>query len=261
MSEQHIRVDYLARVEGEGALKITVKDSQVVDLRLDIFEPPRFFEAFLRGRSFHEVVDKKGKGDGLFINTSGVGVIEHDLPVSPSAIQVGDAVILSGDIGRHGIAIMAARESLQFETEIESDCAPLHQLTSALFEHGIAVHCLRDLTRGGLATALLELAETSGTHIVIHEDHIAVRDDVSGACEILGLDPLYVANEGRFVAFVPAHEAERALEILRSRSTETVPAIIGEVEATPRGHVTLRSRLGTSRFLHMLSGEQLPRIC
>ncbi len=207
-----------------------------------------------------KVVDK-GKGDGLFINTSGVGVIEHDLPVSPSAIQVGDAVILSGDIGRHGIAIMAARESLQFETEIESDCAPLHQLTSALFEHGIAVHCLRDLTRGGLATALLELAETSGTHIVIHEDHIAVRDDVRGACEILGLDPLYVANEGRFVAFVPAHEAERALELLRSRAMETVPAIIGEVEATPRGHVTLRSRLGTSRFLHMLSGEQLPRIC
>jgi hydrogenase expression/formation protein HypE len=205
-----------------------------------------------------KVVDK-GKGDGIFINTAGIGIIEHDLAISPKIVRPGDLILLNGDVGRHGIAIMAVREGLSFESAIESDCAPLAEVVLKLIEAGIELHCLRDLTRGGLASALNEIAQTAQVHITIDESAVPVREDVQGACEILGLDPLYVANEGRFIAFVAPQDAERALEILRTFSSEAT--LIGQVLAEPKGLVTLTSRIGAQRILDMLSGEQLPRIC
>jgi hydrogenase expression/formation protein HypE len=207
-----------------------------------------------------KVVDK-GKGDGIFVNTAGIGAVEHDLNIAPSAVRPGDAVLLSGDIGRHGIAIMTVREGLSFETLIESDCAPLWEPVAALLEAGIEIHCLRDLTRGGLSSGLIEIAETARVRVSIEEVLVPVREDVAGACEILGLDPLYLANEGRFVAFVPEHETTRALEVLRSHSVSSGAIRIGQVLEKPAGLVTMRSRLGTERLIDMLSGEQLPRIC
>jgi hydrogenase expression/formation protein HypE len=207
-----------------------------------------------------KVVDR-GKGDGVFVNTAGIGVIEHDLPILPSSIQPGDAIILSGDIGRHGMAIMAVREGLQFESTIESDCAPLWSAVSRLIDGGIDVHCLRDITRGGLSTALCELAEKAGLSISITEASLKVRDDVRGACEILGLDPMYVANEGRFIAFVPASDAERAVELLQQEPVSSKAFIVGTTKSGDAGLVTMKSQIGTDRIIDMLSGEQLPRIC
>lgn len=207
-----------------------------------------------------KVVDR-GKGDGIFINTAGIGVIEHNLAISPANVRPGDAVIVSGDLGRHGIAIMAVREGLEFETTIESDSAAVSGLVQQLITAGIEVHCLRDLTRGGLASALNEIAEAAAVSMLVSESSIAVREDVQGACEILGFDPLYVANEGRFVAFVPAKEARRALDIMQSDPLGQNSAIVGTVQQSPPGLVTLESRIGATRILDMLSGEQLPRIC
>lgn len=207
-----------------------------------------------------KVVDR-GKGDEIFINTAGVGVVEHDLIIAPNSVQPGDAVILSGDLGRHGIAIMAAREGLEFETVIESDCAPLASIIGAIFAAGIEVHCLRDLTRGGLASALVEIAETSGFAINISEQAIEVREDVRGACEILGFDPMYLANEGRFIAFVPADQAKRVADIIDLFSQGTAACVIGFVEDIRSGTVTMRSLIGATRIVDMFSGEQLPRIC
>lgn len=207
-----------------------------------------------------KVVDK-GKGDGLFINTTGIGVIEHALSIAPTSVQPSDAVIVSGDLGRHGMAIMAVREGLQFETTIESDSAPVHGPVSALLAAGIEVHCLRDLTRGGLASALNEIAEAAGVRIDVEEKAIPVREDVHAACEMLGLDPLHVANEGRFVAFVAARDARRALEILKVHEVSANAAQIGSVGEKAAALVTLKSRIGVSRILDMPSGEQLPRIC
>lgn len=207
-----------------------------------------------------KVVDR-GKGDGLFINTAGVGLIEHDLEIGPASVRPGDAVILSGDIGRHGIAIMAQREGLAFESTIESDCAPLLEPVQRLLDAGVAVRCLRDLTRGGLGSALIEIAEAARLHVHIDERAVPVREDVRAACEILGLDPLYVANEGRFAAFVAPEDADRALEILRALPVTAGAARIGEVRADRAGRVTLRSVIGVDRVMDMLSGEQLPRIC
>ncbi|TVR20868.1 MAG: hydrogenase expression/formation protein HypE [Anaerolineaceae bacterium] len=201
-----------------------------------------------------KVVDK-GKGDGIFINTAGVGVLTHDLNISPLAVRPDDAVILSGDIGRHGIAIMAAREGLSFESTIESDCAPLADSVLALLDAGIDVHCLRDLTRGGLASALVEIASAGGVQVAVDEAIIPVNEDVRGACEILGLDPLYVANEGRYVAFVPPHQAQAACAIMGDSA-----CIIGHVQSGA-GRVVMRSVIGADRLIDMLSGEQLPRIC
>lgn len=207
-----------------------------------------------------KVVDK-GKGDGIFINTAGIGIIEHSLRIAPQSIQAGDALLLSGDLGRHGIAIMAVREGLSFESAIASDCAPLADLVMELLDAQIEIHCLRDLTRGGLASALNEIAQTATVTISIDESAIPVREDVQGACEILGLDPLYVANEGRFVAFVAPADAERALDILRADPLGEQAALIGQVTQEAAGLVTLKSRIGAQRILDMLSGEQLPRIC
>ena len=207
-------------------------------------------------------VVERGKGDGIFINTSGIGSIEHDLTIAPASVREGDAVILSGDVGRHGISVLAVREGLAFETEIESDSAPVVAPVLDLLRAGLEVHCLRDLTRGGLATVLVEIAETAGIHIRIDEDAVPVREDVQGACEILGFDPLYVANEGRFVCFVPASEAERAAGILRSHAVSAGARLIGSVAPGGKpGRVTMRSKIGATRIVDMLSGEQLPRIC
>ena len=207
-----------------------------------------------------KVVDK-GKGDGLFINTTGIGVIEHALTISPQNVQPGDAVIISGDLGRHGMAIMAVREGLEFESAIESDSAPVHGPALALLEGGIEIHCMRDLTRGGLASALNEIAEAAGVKIAIEQKAIPVREDVHAACEMLGLDPLHVANEGRFVAFVAAPDAERAAKILQQHDVSANAAFIGKVVEKAAPLVTLRSTIGASRILDMPSGEQLPRIC
>ena len=207
-----------------------------------------------------KVVDR-GKGDEIFINTAGVGVIEHDRTISPGSVQSGDAIILSGDLGRHGIAIMAAREGLEFETVIESDCAPLADTVSGLLAAGIDVHCLRDLTRGGLASALVEIAEASGLAINIEERAINVREDVRGACEILGFDPLYLANEGRFIAFVAPADAQRAIDVINSHTDDTTASVVGFVENEGSRSVTMTSLIGASRIVDMFSGEQLPRIC
>ncbi|MDJ0598499.1 MAG: hydrogenase expression/formation protein HypE [Crocosphaera sp.] len=207
-----------------------------------------------------KVVDR-GKGDGLFINTAGVGIIEHNQTIAPQFVQPGDAILISGDIGRHGISIMAVREGLELETTIESDCAPLHNIVLEMLNQGIEIHCLRDLTRGGLASALNEIATSAKVTINIKERAISVREDVQGACEILGFDPLYVANEGRFVAFIPQNSVKNALEIMKSFSQEA--SVIGEVtgQGTGMGLVTLESKIGSQRIVDMLSGEQLPRIC
>jgi len=206
-----------------------------------------------------KVVDR-GKGDGLFINTAGVGVVVAPQPVEPGRIRPGDAVLLSGDIGRHGIAIMASREGLAFETAIESDCAPLAGPVLALLAAGVEVHCLRDLTRGGLGAALIEIARTAGRRIEITEPAIPIRPDVAAACELLGLDPLFVANEGRFVAFIPSHDAARAQAVLQAAPAAAGTGCIGRVGAAG-DEVILTGPLGTARVLDLPSGEQLPRIC
>jgi hydrogenase expression/formation protein HypE len=207
-----------------------------------------------------KVVDK-GHGDGIFINTSGIGIIECEQLISPVAIRPGDVVILSGDIGRHGIAVMSAREGLGFESTIESDTVALSVPILSMIEARIEVHCLRDPTRGGVATTLIEIAQTAGLGINIDETAIPISDGVRGACEILGFDPLYVANEGRFVAFVPAKDQHRVLEILRADPRCRDACVIGTVAAEKSGMVTSTTSIGGRRVLDMFSGEQLPRIC
>jgi len=206
-------------------------------------------------------VVERGKGDGIYVNTAGIGWVEHALVVAPRSVRAGDVVLLSGDIGRHGMAILAQREGLAFESSIESDSAVLWPAVEALLGAGVAVHCLRDLTRGGLATAVIEIAEAAGLAVTLEEHAVPVTEPVRGACEILGLDPCYVANEGRFVAFVPAAQTELALSVLARTAPGGPPARIGEVRAAPAGEVTLRSVVGVDRILDRLSGEQLPRIC
>ena len=207
-----------------------------------------------------KVVDK-GKGDGLFLNTAGIGAVVAPKPVGPESVRPGDAVLVSGDLGAHGIAILSVRNGLEFEGAVRSDTAPLWPAVEALLEAGIEVHCLRDLTRGGLSSALNEIASVARLRITVEEVLIPVSDVVRGACELLGLDPLYVANEGRFVAFVPGSEADHALEVLRSQPVAAGVVHAGTVHENPTGIVTLRSRVGGNRVLDMLSGEQLPRIC
>ncbi len=207
-------------------------------------------------------VVEQGHGDGLFINTAGVGVFTHDRVIAPSRVQPGDVIVISGDIGRHGMAIMAVREGLAFEGALQSDCAPLGSVVETLLEAGIDVHCLRDLTRGGLATALVEIAEAARVHSTIDESAIPVTEEVQGACELLGLDPLYVANEGRCIAYVAAADAPRALALWRAHAFSAGAAVIGRVaEPEAAGLVTMTSRIGARRLIGRLSGEQLPRIC
>ncbi len=208
-----------------------------------------------------KVVDR-GKGDGIFINTAGIGIIEHQQAILPKSVQPDDMILLSGDIGRHGMAIMAVREGLEFETTIESDTAPLASEILKLLEAGIEIHCLRDLTRGGLTSAVNEIALSAGIKMHLDEQAIEIREDVKGVCEILGLDPLYVANEGRFIAFVPPSFAEQTLNILKKHNNQAqIIGQVGEKSSQKVGLVTLKSSIGATRILDMLSGEQLPRIC
>lgn len=206
-------------------------------------------------------VVERGKCDKLFINSAGVGVVEHDLDIGPSSIRTGDKIIINGDIGRHGIAVMSEREGLSFQSDIESDCAPLAKAVLRMLDAGIEVHCLRDLTRGGLATSLVEISQTSGYNLRLNESSIPVRDDVRGACEFLGLDPMYVANEGRFVTFVPGDNSDEAMEIINSESPDTSSSVIGSVGEKSGALVLIQSIIGAERIVEMLSGEQLPRIC
>ena len=207
-----------------------------------------------------KVVDQ-GHGDGIYVNTSGIGVIESKARIEPASVQPGDAVLLSGEIGAHGIAVLSVREGLEFESPILSDTASLWPAVSALLEAGIEIHCLRDLTRGGLASALNEIAKSRGVEITIDEDVISVPENVHGACEILGLDPLYVANEGRMVIFLPANQVTPALNVLHNLEVSKGAVRIGEVGDESGHSVVLRSAIGGSRVVDLLSGEQLPRIC
>jgi hydrogenase expression/formation protein HypE len=207
-----------------------------------------------------KVVDR-GKGDKIFVNTSGVGVIAEGIDVSSKRATAGDQIILSGAIAVHGIAIMSVREGLEFSTEIESDTAPLNELVQAMFRASKHIHVLRDPTRGGVASALNEIAESSNVGIVISETSVPLTEGVRGACEILGLDPLYVANEGKLLAFVSAGDSAKVLEAMRAHPLGTEAAVIGEVTNGHPGTVIMKSRIGGSRVVDMLSGEQLPRIC
>jgi hydrogenase expression/formation protein HypE len=197
-----------------------------------------------------KVVDK-GKGDAIFINTTGVGLVVAGNPIGPNEVRIGDAVIVSGDLGSHGIAILSVREGLEFEGAVRSDTASLWP----------AVHCMRDLTRGGLSSALNEIASIAGVRIGLDEALIPVSEVVRGACELLGLDPLYVANEGRFAIFVAQPDAARTLAILHLQAVSAGAVQVGSVHEDRHGLVTVRSRIGGNRVLDMMSGEQLPRIC
>ena len=205
-------------------------------------------------------VVERGCGDGVFISTTGIGELVSEATIGPEAIAVGDVVLVSGPVGDHGVAVLAARERLEFDPPLVSDAGPVHVPVLALLEAGVAVHCLRDPTRGGLASVLAELAEARGLAVDLREPAIPVRETVADACELLGLDPLYVACEGRFVAFVPAAEAERALAICRAHGCVDA-AVIGAVGEAPAGTVVLETATGSRRVLDLLSGEQLPRIC
>jgi len=206
-------------------------------------------------------VVEKGSGDGLFINTTGLGLVPEGVSLSADQARPGDAILLSGSLGDHGIAILAQREGLDFESSIGSDSAPLHTLVAAMLEATGEIHCLRDPTRGGLSSALNEIAAQARVGMEIDERAIPVREEVKGACELLGLDPLYVANEGKLVAIVPAGAAQAVLAAMRAYPLGRQSEIIGTVTEAHPGLVALRTLLGTSRIVDMLAGDQLPRIC
>ncbi|MGZ5031225.1 MAG: hydrogenase expression/formation protein HypE [Methylobacter sp.] len=208
-----------------------------------------------------KVVDH-GSGDGVYINTAGIGLIGDNVNVLPANIQAGDSIIINSDIARHGIAIMLERESMNFDSSIASDCADLSGLVMELLQAGIDIHCMRDLTRGGLASCLIELAATSHHAIEISEAALPIHQDVNSACEILGFDPLYIANEGCFALFVPEAQTEQILDALHRHPLGKQACRIGQVKAAhQQGAVTLQTAMGISRVLDLLSGEQLPRIC
>ncbi len=206
-------------------------------------------------------VVNKGKGDGIFINTSGIGIIKDRIDISPSRVKIGDKVILSGPIGNHGISIMGERNGLTFEPPVLSDTAPLNSLVRDMLKITKKVHAMRDPTRGGLATTLKEFATDSGYCIVIEEKLIPVPSGVKGACELLGLDPLYVANEGILVAIVSPDVTEKLVKAMRKHSLGKDTRVIGEVRKAPEGMVLLKTYIGGTRIVEMLSGDQLPRIC
>lgn len=206
-------------------------------------------------------VVNRGCADRLFINTSGIGIIQEGVNISGSNARVGDKVILSGTIGDHGIAVLSKREGISFSTELESDCAPLAGLVAEMLKVSKNIHCLRDPTRGGLATTLNEIAGQSKVGIRIEEAKIPVREEVLGACEMLGLDPLYVANEGKLVAIVAEEDAEKVLKAMKRHRYGKDAVVIGEVIAEHPGRVVMKTMLGSSRIVDMLVGNLLPRIC
>jgi hydrogenase expression/formation protein HypE len=206
-------------------------------------------------------VVESGKGDGVFITTTGIGVVPDGIEISGDRARPGDTIIVSGSIGDHGIAILSKRENLEFDTEIRSDSAALHGLVDSMVAAVPAIHCLRDPTRGGLATTLNELAQQSGVGMRLREDDIPVKSDVSAACELLGIDPLYVANEGKLVAICAAGDAELLLKVMRDHPLGREAAIIGEVAADEHAFVQMETGFGGQRMVDWLAGEQLPRIC
>jgi hydrogenase expression/formation protein HypE len=206
-------------------------------------------------------VVERGKADSLYINTAGVGLVQDDLVISGHQARPGDVIILSGPIGDHGIAVLAARGELGFEADVESDVAPLNHLVEAILQASKEIRVLRDPTRGGVASTLNEIARQSEVAIVLQEEKIPVRPAVSAACEMLGFDPLYIANEGKLLAIVGRDDAEQVLEAMRATRYGEEATIVGEVRATPQGRVLLQTGLGSLRIVDMLAGEMLPRIC
>ena len=207
-------------------------------------------------------VVNKGKGDKIFINTSGIGIIEHNYKIGPEYVKPGDVIIINGGIAEHGIAVLSKREGLSFETTVISDTAPLNDLISKIIDTGgDAVHAMRDPTRGGVAATLNEFAEISQAGIIINEDRLPVKEPVRGACEILGFDPLYVANEGKLVVVVGKEKGEEVLQAMKGHPLGKDSAIIGEVISENGGMVSMRTAIGGSRIVDMPVGEQLPRIC
>ncbi len=207
-----------------------------------------------------KVVDR-GKGDKIFINTSGIGIIEKNVCIHPDRARPGDKILINGSIAQHGIAIMSVREGLNFESEIVSDCASLNGLVDDLLKACPDVHVLRDPTRGGVTSVMNEIAEQAQVGVRLDEAKIPIDEQVKGACEILGLDPLYVANEGKFIALVSAADADAALAAMKNHPLGRAAAIIGEIVADHPGMVTMKTRVGGSRVVTMIAGEQLPRIC
>ena len=206
-------------------------------------------------------VVQNGKADGLYINTTGFGIIPHNVNISGCNAKTGDIVIVSGTIGDHGIAVLAARGELNFDTQITSDIAPLNGLVSAMLDTGSGIHVLRDPTRGGLATSLNEISIQSKVGIRLYEEAIPVKPAVAAACEMLGFDPLYVANEGKLIAIVEKGIAEQLLSIMKNHPLGSDASIIGSITENPGDHVVLQTTFGTTRMVDMLSGEMLPRIC
>lgn len=206
-------------------------------------------------------VVERGKGDGIFITTTGIGIMPDGVEMSSDRARPGDKILLSGSIGDHGIAILAKREGIEFESAVESDSAALHTLVADMLSCGSGIRCMRDPTRGGLSSALNEIASRSGVSMEIDERSIPVREEVSGACELLGLDPLYVANEGKLIAIVDAGSADKVLAVMRKHALGSKAVMIGTVKNSSPSLVTMRTTLGTTRIVDMLSGDQLPRIC
>ncbi|MCG8425962.1 MAG: hydrogenase expression/formation protein HypE, partial [Chromatiales bacterium] len=206
-------------------------------------------------------VVEKGKGDGIFITTTGVGVVPEGINISGDLAKPGDKILVSGSMGDHGVAIMSKRENLTFETTIESDSQALHDLIAEMVEAVPTINCLRDPTRGGLAATLNELAQQSGVGMALREEDIPVKPEVHAACELLGLDPLYVANEGKLIAICPADQADRLLDVMKAHPKGREAAIIGEVIEDEHNFVQMETSFGGNRVVDWIAGEQLPRIC
>jgi hydrogenase expression/formation protein HypE len=252
-----------------GAMPLALSAAFIIEEGLPIETLARIAQSMARAAAEAGVeivtadtkVVEKGKGDGLFINTTGLGLVRDGVELSASAARPGDVVLVSGHLGDHGIAIMAEREGLEFDTPVASDSAALHTLVAAMLDASTAIHTLRDPTRGGLSSTLNEIAALSRAGIALEEQAIPIREAVRGACELLGLDPLYVANEGKLVAIVAPEAADTVLAAMRAHPLGRDAARIGAVTAAHPGLVTLRTPLGTTRVVDMLSGDQLPRIC
>lgn len=206
-------------------------------------------------------VVEKGNADGIFINTSGMGVLRRGVSMSGSGARAGDIVVVNGPLGCHGMSVMTSREDFGFQTRIASDVAPLNRLISVMLDVTQEIHMIRDATRGGVATVLNEVARQSGVGIELFEEAIPVTEEVRGACELLGFDPLYVANEGVFVACVAPEKADAVVKVMKKQKYGSGSAVVGRVLEEPAGRVTLRTRIGSHRIVDLLSGEQLPRIC
>lgn len=207
-------------------------------------------------------VVEHGEADGLYINTAGVGILETKQAINAQAIRPDDVILINSDLGRHGLAVMLERDGFDFKSNIQSDCADVSGLVNDLLQANIAIHCLRDLTRGGLASTLIELATSAQVHMEIAHIDLPIHDDVQSLCEILGFDPLYIANEGCFALIVPEDNVEQALQIMRNHPLGKQANRIGTVKQTAeQGMLTLKTEFGISRVLDLLSGEQLPRIC